>query len=149
MKYRPLLSLVVLSIVGTLLTGCGGTPSPPVGSIKHLQELVQVGHTLDQVQEMMTDALKDRTTTYPAHEILKQESGNWTFKAQEGGIIGDTNAPYLAIVIQPDPGDNMYFAVFLKDSQVIALEWFDYTGASVINIVLGNLLDMDGTEQSD
>jgi len=148
LKYRALLCLVVLLIVGTLLTGCGGT-SPPVGSIKHLQELVQVGHTFDQVQDFMTDVLKDRMTIYPAQEIEKQEDGNWIFRAQEGGSIGDTDAPYLAIVIQPDPGDNMYFAVFLKDSQVIAMEWFDYTGASVINIVLGNLLDMDGAEQSD
>ncbi len=146
MKYRPLLSLVVLLIIGTLLTGCGGTPNPPVDSIKHLQELVQVGHTLDQVQELMTDALKDRMTIYPAQNIEKLASGNWAFKAQEDGSTGDTDAPYLAIVIEPDPGDNMYFAVFIKDRQVMAIEWFDYTGASVINIVLGNLLDLGGTE---
>ena len=149
MKYRPLLSLVVLLIIGTLLTGCGGTPRPPVDSIKHLQELVQVGHTFDQVQELMTDTLKGRMTIYPAQNIEKQEDGNWIFKAKEGGSIGDTDAPYLAIIIEPDPGDNMYFAVFIKDRQVIAMEWFDYTGASVINIVLGNLLDMGGTEESD
>ncbi len=69
MKYRALLPLVVLSIVGTLLTGCGGTPSPPVSSIKHLQELTQVGQTFDQFQELMTDALKDRMTIYPAQDI--------------------------------------------------------------------------------
>ncbi len=146
MKYRALLPLVVLSIVGTLLTGCGGTPSPPVGSIKHLQELVQVGQTLDQVQELMTDALKDRMTIYPARAIEKQESGNWIFKAQEGGSPGDTDAPCLVIVIEPDPGDNMYFAVFLEGRQVIAVEWFDYAGVFVINAVLGNLLDLGGTE---
>lgn len=146
MKYRTSLPLVVLLIVGTLLTGCGGTPSPPVDSIKHLQELVQVGHTLDQVQELMTDALKGRMTIYPAQNIEKLASGNWAFKAQEDSSTGDTDAPYLAIVIEPDPGDNMYFAVFIKDRQVMAIEWFDYTGASVINIVLGNLLDLGGTE---
>ena len=146
MKYRALLPLVVLSIVGMLLTGCSGTPSPPVSSIKHLQELTQVGQTFDQFQELMTDALKDRMTIYPAQDIAKQESGNWTFKAKEGGSPGDTDAPCLAIVIEPDPGNNMYFAVFLKSRQIIAVEWFDYAGAFVINTVLGNLLDLGGTE---
>lgn len=146
MKYRLLLSLAVLSIIGTLLTGCGGTPSPPVGSIKHLQELAQVGQTFDQFQELMTDALKGRMTIYPAQAIEKQENGNWTFKAQESGNPGDTNAPCLVIIIEPDPGDNMYFSVFLKDKQIIAVEWFDYAGVFVINTVLSNLLDMGGTE---
>jgi hypothetical protein len=145
-KYRPLLSLVVLLLVGTLLTGCGGTPTPPVDSIKHLQELVQVGQTLDTVQELMTDALKDRMTIYPARDMEKQENGNWIFKAKEGGSPGDTDAPYLAIVIEPDPGSNMYFSVFLKDRQVMTVEWFDYAGVFVINTVLGNFLDLEGTE---
>ena len=146
MKYRTLLSLVVLSVVVTIHTGCGGTPNPPVGSIKHLQELVEVGQTLDQVRDFMTDALKERMTIYPAQAIEKQESGKWTFKAKEGGSPGDTDAPCLVIVIEPDPGDNMYFAVFLKDSRVLTVEWFDYAGVFVINTVLGNLLDLGGTE---
>ena len=144
MKYGALLSLVVLSIVGTLLTGCIGTPSPPVDSIKHLQELAQVGQTFDQFQELMTDALKDRMTIYPAQVIEKQESGNWTFKPKEGGSPGDTDAACLVIVIEPDLGDNMYFSVFLKNKQIIAVEWFDYAGAFAINTVLGNLLDLGG-----
>lgn len=146
MKYRTLLSPVVLLLVGTLLTGCGGTPNPPVNSIKHLQELVQVGQTLDTVEELMTDALKDRMTIYPARDMEKQENGNWIFKAKEGGSPGDTDAPYLAIVIEPDPGSNMYFAVFLKDRQVMTVEWFDYAGVFVLNTVLGNFLDLGGTE---
>ena len=140
MKYRAFFCLVALLVIGTLFAGCG-TPKPPVDSIKHLRDLVLTGQTLEQVQDLMTDALKDRMTIYPAQNIEKQTNGNWKFEAKEGGNPGDTDAPYVVIVITPDPDNAQYFTVFLKDGKVTTTEWFSSTGAAIIHKLLGNLLE--------
>ena len=149
MGHRALLCLIMLSVVATLLAGCGGTAKPPVDTTRQLQELVQVGQTLEQVQELMTDALKGRVTIYPAQSIKKQVTGDWEFQAKQGGSPGDTDAPYLAMVIEPDSGSTKYFAVFLEGRTVTAAEWFDHTGAVVIQKLLGNLLETEEVEQSE
>lgn len=141
MKYRTLFCLAALLVIGTLLAGCG-TPRPPVSSTRHLQDLVLAGQTLEEVQGLMADALKDRMTIYPAKSIEKQASGDWIFKAVEGGAIGDTDAPYMAIVIKPDPDNTKYFTIFLKDGKVTATEWFNSLGAGIIHKILGNLLEI-------
>jgi len=139
MKYRAFFCLVALLIIGILAAGCG--TNPPVNNTKHLQDLVQAGQTLEQVQELMTDTLKDRMTVYPAKNIEKQATGNWTFEAKEGGSPGDTDAQYLAIVMKPDPANNKYFTVFLKDGKVTTTEWFGSTGAAIIQRILSNTLE--------
>ena len=149
MRYRALLCLVMLSVITTTLAGCSGTPKPPVDTTRQLQELVQVGQTLEQVEELMTEALKERATTYPAQSIKKQVTGNWEFQAKEGGIPGDTDAPYLAIVIEPDPASTSYLVVFFEGTTVTAAEWFDHTGAIVIRKLLGNLLETEEAGQSE
>ena len=149
MRYRTLLCLVMLSVMATLLAGCGGTPKPPVDTTTQLQELVEVGQTLEQVQELMTDALKERATIYPAQSIKKQVTGGCEFQAKEGGSPGDTDAPYLAMVIEPDSGSTKHFAIFFQGRTVTASEWFDHTGAVVIHKLLGNLLETEEAEQSE
>ena len=149
MIYRALLCLLMLSIAAGLLAGCAGTPRPPVDTTSQFQELVQVGQTLEQVQELMTDALRDRMTIYPAENIQKRETGNWEFQAKQGGSPGDTDAPYLVILIEPDRDSTEYFAVFFEGRMVTASEWFDNRGAFVIRELLGNLLDMEGADQSE
>ena len=140
MIFRALLCLVTLSVITTMLAACGGTPKPPVDTARQLQELVQVGQTLEQVQDLMTDALEDRVTIYPAQNIKKQVTGNWEFQAKEGGSLGDTDAPYLILLIEPDPASTTYLAVFFEGKTVTAAEWFDHTGAVVIRKVLGQVL---------
>jgi|GEM_PF-2295529 len=146
MKYRALLCLVTLSVAGALVTGCGGTPKPPVNSARHLQEIVEVGQTLDEFQELMTDSLRERSTIYPAESVEKKASGNWSLKAKAGASIGETDAPYLAVVVKPDPDNTKYYTVFFKDGKVIDAEWFVSTYASFIHQVLGNQLDLEGSE---
>ena len=149
MRYRVLLCLVMLSVITAMLAGCGGTPKPPVDTTRQLQELVQVGQTFEQVQDLMTEALKERVTMYPAQNIKKQVTGNWEFQAKEGGSPGDTDAPYLVLLIEPDPASTTYLAVFFEGRTVTAAEWFDHTGAVVIQKLLGNLLETEEVGQSE
>jgi len=139
MKYRAFSCLVALTVVGALLSGCG--VNPPVNSNKHLQGLIEYGQTLEHVQGLMTDTLKDRMTIYPAQKLEKQANGSWTFKAAEGGEIGDTDAPFVVLVIKPDPTNTKYLTIFLQNGLVITSEWFSSTGAAIIHRVLGNLLE--------
>ena len=113
----------------------------PVDSNKHLQGFIEYGQTLEQVQGLMTDTLKARMTIYPAQQIEKQANGSWTFKAFEGGKIGDTDAPFVALVIKPDPTNTKYLTIILQNGQVITSEWFSSTGAAIIHKILGNLLE--------
>jgi len=148
MKHQALLFGALVTVVGMLLAGCGA-PRPPVDSARDLQEVVEVGQTLDQVLDLMREDLRQRVTIYPAETIEKKQTGNWSFRAMESGEIGDTDAPYVALVVKPDPDHNKYFAVFFKEGKVIAGEWFVPAAAAVIHNVLGNLLDLGGEQESE
>ena len=132
MKYRVLLALIVLSVAGTSAVGCG-TPTPPVDKVKHLKELVLVGQTLDQVKALMTDRLQQAITIYPAKKIERDASGGWRFTAKEGLHPGDTDAPYLALIVPPDrQGGDDYYTIFFKDGAMTASETLSYTGVQII-----------------
>lgn len=139
MRLRVLPCLATAAVLTVTLAGCTGTVTPPVDEARHLQELVLNGQTVGEVKGLMTARLQTKLVIYPASEIVKKESGNWHFASKSGGVPGDTDAPYLAMVITPDRSSDDYFVIIFKDGGVMAAEWFTAYYANVIHQALGVL----------
>jgi hypothetical protein len=122
-----------------VLSACQGTITPPVDSASHLETLVSEGQPLAQVLGNMTPRLESQTMIYPANGIEKQANGQWTFTSKSGGIPGDTDAPFLALVITPDTTNEDYYVIFFKDDRVMSHEWFTFYYANFIHQALGVL----------
>lgn len=140
MKRRLLVALGILVLI-MAPAGCNGTPTPPVDRLTHLEQLVVSGQSIEQVKGLMTPRLQLMAAFYPANLIQQKASGNWNFKAKEGGSQGDTDAPYVAMVVTPDAEGEQAYAVFFKDGSVIGDAWFSNEGANMIRKALTNQLE--------
>lgn len=141
MKYGAILVLVAVSVVGTLLTGCNQTPTPPVDKAEDLEKLVEIGDTLEYVQSLMTDYLTQRTLIYPAASAEKKENGAWSLKAKEGGRFGDTDAPYVIMLVSPTRSGGTYYTIFFHDSTAFAIEKLPNQYIYTINQTLGGQIE--------
>jgi hypothetical protein len=124
MTRRVLITLAVLSLTVVLLTACGGTPTPPVKKIAHLEQLVGAGQSLEQVQALMTDELWEKATVYPLSMAELSENGNWQFKSKEDGTPGDTDAPFLVVIFLPEKTAGNSLAIIFENGAVVTTEWF-------------------------
>ena len=145
MRHRAILGLAALAMTGLLFGGCAARP--PVDDNVKLQELVAVGQTIDQVMALMTPRLLAQAVVYPASNIVKQESGNWEFTAKSGGKEGDTDAPFVVIIVGPNQPGKEYLAVLFEDGVVFGTEWFSYSYAQVLHLLLTGQME-DAVSQS-
>jgi hypothetical protein len=140
MNKKGLLGLFVVLIMCLSLAGCQGTPVPPVDTAEDLAQLVENDMTLAQVHALMNPELKGAAIEYRAIDIEQKADGSWGFTGQEGGITEDTDAPFLAIVFEPEDIASEYYLIFLKNESVIGSGWFPYQSAVTIKRTLeGNL----------
>jgi hypothetical protein len=147
MKYRALAGLVLLALMGTVLTGCAGAGGRATNAMLKLQEGLEDGQSLEDVQASMSDDLKARATIYPAQKIAKQDSGNWVFTAKKDGAAGDTDAPFLVLLIAPETAGESSLAILFEDEAVMASEWYDVTSTSMLKkALLGNIYEQADAE---
>ena len=139
MRLRAILGAAATAALVMVLSACEGTITPPVDSGRHLETLIMEGQRLAEVQGLMTARLQSQTMIYPADKIEKLENGRWTFTSKSGGIPGDTDAPFVALVITPDSTNEDYYVIFFKDDGVMSHEWFTAYYANFIHQVLGIL----------
>ena len=140
MRLRAILGAAAAVLVA-VLPACEGTITPPVDTSRHLETLLleSPGQSLTQVQGLMTARLESQAMLYPADNIEKLESGRWTFTSKSGGIPGDTDAPFVAMVITPYGTNEGYYVIFFEDDSVMSHEWFTAYYANFIHQALGVL----------
>jgi hypothetical protein len=143
MKKKGLMGLFIVSIMCLSFAGCEGTPVPPVDTAEDLAQLVENDMTLSQVYALMSPEFKETGIEYRAIEIEQKADDSWGFTGQEGGITEDTDAPYLAIVFEPEDIASEYYLIFLKNESVIGSGWFPYQSAVTIKRTLEGTLTTD------
>ena len=145
MRYRTLAGLVLLVMVGTMLAGC--SDSAGTDAMLKLQEELTDGQSLSEVQEAMSDELSARATVYPAKDMEKTASGNWTVTAKEGAAAGDTDAPFQVILVAPKTAGASSLAILFDDKTLVDSVWWGPTYIAVLEeALLGNLVEDDDAE---
>ena len=141
MAYKTILVSLILLIMGLPLVGCEGIPVPPVDTAKNLAKLIETDMTLNQVYDLMSNELSDKTTLYPT-QTIEQKADDWVFTSKGGGFAEDEAVPFHALVFTPDQVDADYYMVFFENESVIGDDWFSYSSAMIIkNTLEGSLIE--------
>ena len=136
MKKKILIAIgiaIVIIIIPVIL--CSSPTEPAEDSI-HLELIVEDNMTLDEVYNLMVPELKNAALIYPALDIAEVADGRWEFEAKANAEPGDTDAPYLVLVVFPqeqahDDTEGFYM-LFFKDEKLMDTARFDYDTAWAI-----------------
>lgn len=147
MKYRALAGLVLLLMTVSVLSGCVDTAG--TDAMLKLNNGLTVGQSLSDVQASMSDKLAERVTLYPAKNIALTASGNWSITAQDGGSIGDTDAPFQLMLIAPISAKAVTLAIFFEDKALIDSVWWNPTNVSILKLQLDGTLNDALTSETE
>jgi len=125
-----------LATLSILLSGCSGTPKPPVKTALNLSKLLQNGQTINQVYALMTDSLKTASTLYQANLVETSASGGWVFHAKEGGYaVGETDTYQVLFIHAAKTGGDV-FLIFFKSNSEFGSSWFNAQNAVIVETAL-------------
>ena len=133
MKKKVLITIgIILAVVVIPIVLCNSPTEPAEDSIR-LELIVEDNMTLDEVYNLMVPELKNAALIYPALDITEIADGRWEFEAKANAEPGDTDAPYLVLVVFPqkptyDDTEGFYI-LFFKDEKLIDTARFDYETA--------------------
>lgn len=137
MKKLVTVGMVLVATLSLMLAGCtgGGTPKAPVKTLLNLDKLVTVNMTVDQVNALMTPALKLTGVLYQADKIEQGNTG-WAVSTKEGGYKAGEQGPFQALFFTPTKAGDNYLVIFLKGNAVMAKAWFVPQAAVIIEALL-------------
>jgi hypothetical protein len=129
------LGLTMMLLVTSLLVACSGTPKPPVSKQINLDKLVTENMTIEEVNALMTPALKATYTLYQASQVT-QNVGAWAVNVPEGGFAPGVTADYQVMFFHPDKGRSEYYGIFFKNGLCLGTGWFGSSGGQLMEKVL-------------
>ena len=131
------LGVALFVIFAMVLAGCSsGTPTPPVKTLINLDKLVAINMTLDQVNAIMTPALKSTSILYQADVIQQTNTGSWQVSTKQDGYAAGEQGAYQALFFTPTRAGDEYYIVFFKGNIVMAKAWFSPQNAVIIEALL-------------
>ena len=137
MKKRLALNVVMMALLSLFLAACsGGTPKPPVSKLTDLDKLVTNNMTVDQVNTLLTPALKSTSQVYKASNVAEAADGGWSLASKAGGYAAAETAPFQVMLFTPAKAGDKYFAIFFEGNAVIGKSWFDANGGLNIETLL-------------
>ena len=148
MRYRALIGLVLLAMLGTTLAGCAD--SAGTDAMLKFSEDLTLDQSLSDVQTAMPDSLAERMTIYPAREIRKTDNGNWIVSSKEGGTAGDTDAPFQIMLVSPLSNNSTTLAILFEDKVLMDITWWGSRYVSIlIEELTGDLLPEGTTSTTE
>ena len=94
--------------------------------------------TLDQVNALMTPALKLAGTMNPATRIEISAKGNWIVQYKAANVPAGQTAPYKVFLFSPSKTmPNNFYAIFFSNDTVLGKSFFDLQGGAVLEQNLG------------